>query len=230
MKRRGASALLKRALRILERAYGPRLWDGRRDPVDTLIGTILSQNTTGANSSAGFRRLKERFRTWDEAADARVSTIKRCIRVSGLSRTKAPRIRKILRQIRARYGSIDLGFLAEADPEEAYETLVQFDGVGPKTALCVLLFALGMSVFPVDTHIFRVTRRLGVLPDGVMRERAHELLTPQIAPNDRYALHVLLIAHGRNICRARNPRCAECTLLSLCPFGRNGPRQTSSTL
>jgi endonuclease-3 len=215
---RSSVLLLKRALGRLERAYGRRQWPGPRDPVDVLVATILSQNTSAANSSAGFQRLKERFATWDEVADARARAIERCIRVSGLSRTKAPRIREVLRQLRSDRGRIDLAFLAGMDADRAYDALMQFDGVGPKTALCVLMFAMGMPVFPVDTHIFRIAHRLGLLPDGATPQRAHEVLTPLIAPADRYEMHVLLIAHGRAVCRARAPKCSRCPLLPLCKF------------
>ncbi len=188
--------------------------------MDTLIGTILSQNTSDANSSAGFRRLKGRFGTWDAVADAPAAAIERAIRVSGLSRRKAPRIRRILRDIRAERGRISLAFLSRRPSEEAYAYLVRFAGVGPKTALCVLLFGFGMPVFPVDTHIYRIATRLELLDASTPPERAHEVLTSMIAPGDRYALHVLLIAHGRQTCRARSPRCRECCLLALCPYGR----------
>ena len=210
----------QRILRLLEAAYGSRAWECDGPPVDVLVGTILSQNTSRANSSAGFERLKRRFRSWPAVADAEVRQIERCIRVSGLGHTKAPRIRKILRQIRAADGRISLAHLRAKKPAEACEYLMRFDGVGPKTALCVLLFAFGMPVFPVDTHIYRIGRRLGLLAPGVPFARAHEVLTPRIAPAHRYALHVLLIAHGRATCRARRPRCEECRLLALCPHGR----------
>jgi endonuclease-3 len=223
MDRSEARRYFRRVLRRLRRAHGEAVPPRRRRAVDTLVGTILSQNTSGANSSAGFRRLKNRFESWDAAAAAPVRAIERCIRVSGLSRIKAPRIRNILRQIRSDRGRIDLEFLAEADPAEAFKYLTRFEGVGPKTALCVLLFAFEMPVFPVDTHIFRIARRLGVLPDGTPAHRAHEALTPRIAPGDRYALHVLLIAHGRAICRARNPQCDRCALRDLCAFGQSQP-------
>lgn len=215
-----ARGLLKRALGRLRRAYGPRRWPGRDNAVDELVATILSQNTTGANSSAGYQRLKRRFRKWSTAADAPVEDLERCIRVCGLSRIKAPRIQKILRQVRAERGEIDLEFLAQMDAEAACRALLRFEGVGPKTALCVLLFALGMPVFPVDTHIHRIARRLGVLPQSVPPDRAHEHLTPLIAPADRYEMHVLLVTHGRETCRARGPRCRQCGLLAGCPFGR----------
>ncbi|HUT60847.1 MAG TPA: endonuclease III [Phycisphaerae bacterium] len=216
----GRRRTLKRVLKLLERAYGPRRWRCSGKPVPVLVGTILSQNTSSANSSAGYRRLWRRFRSWNAVADATVTEIAKCIRISGLSRIKAPRIRAILRRIRQDRGRISLKFLGEMAAKEAYEYLMRFEGVGPKTALCVLLFSLGMPVFPVDTHIFRISRRLGLLPARTSPGKAHEVLEPLIAPEDRYAMHVLLITHGRRTCRARNPRCAWCDLLALCPYGR----------
>ena len=186
--------------------------------MDVLVATILSQNTNRANSSAGLERLRKRFATWDDVADARPAAIERCIRVSGLSRTKAPRIRKILLRLRADRGQIDLGYLAELPAEQAYRELLAFEGVGSKTALCVLMFALGLPVFPVDTHVFRIMDRLGVLPAGATPQRAHEALTPLIAPADCYEMHVLLIAHGRAVCRARRPQCPRCTVRPLCRY------------
>jgi endonuclease-3 len=210
----------RRILKRLEAAYGPREWECGGSAVDVLVGTILSQNTSSVNSSAGFRWLKRRFGSWRAVAEADAGDIEECIRVSGLGRTKAPRIRKILRRIRATHGRITLQHLRKRSPAEACEYLMAFDGVGPKTALCVLLFAFGMAVFPVDTHIYRIARRLGALRGEVPFARAHEVLAPLIAPPDRYAMHVLLIAHGRRTCRARRPRCDDCRLLDLCPHGR----------
>ena len=207
-------------LRRLERAYGPRTWTPGGSPVDALVGTILSQNTSAANSSAGYRQLRRRFRSWSAAADAPVSEIEKCIRVCGLGRIKAPRIRAILRCIRRDRGRISLEFLRRLGPQDACEYLMRFDGVGAKTASCVLLFALGMPVFPVDTHIVRIARRLGWIAPRTSTERTQEVLTPLVAPADRYAMHVLLITHGRRTCRARSPKCNWCDLLDLCPAGR----------
>jgi len=208
-------------LRRLEGAYGRRAWEGGSGPVGELIGTILSQNTTGANASAGLRRLRERFGSWSAVADAPVRRIERCIRVAGLGRVKAPRIRAILRAIRDRTPgrSVSLAFLRDWPDERAYEYLLAFGGVGPKTAACVLMFAFGRKLFPVDTHVRRIAIRLGALPEGCPLPRAQETLTPQIAPADRYGLHVLLIAHGRACCRARRPQCKDCPLPELCAFG-----------
>ncbi len=204
----------------LERTYGERRWQGRREPVAVLVGTILSQNTNSANSQAGFRRLRERFPTWQQVADTPLGSIARCIRVSGLSKIKAPRIRSILRQIRAERGRISLNFLRDLPPQEAFKYLVRFDGVGPKTAWCVLMFSFGKNVFPVDTHIHRIAFRLGLLDGKVLPEKAHELLKPLIAPKDRYAMHVLLIAHGRQTCLARKPKCDQCCILQFCGHDR----------
>lgn len=217
-----ARARLTGALALLRREYGPRQYRRSGSAVGELIGTILSQNTSGANASAGFRRLWRRFRSFSAIANAPVGEIEKCIRVSGLSRVKAPRIRKILRQIRDRGGGrrVSLEFLADMPVAQASRYLLQFDGVGPKTAACVLMFAFGRKVFPVDTHILRIGLRLGVLAAGASAERAQEILTPLIRPAARYEMHVLLIAHGRRTCRARNPHCDLCPLLSMCPHGR----------
>jgi len=209
-------ARFRRIIQRLGRAYGDPPARRDRPVVDVLIGTILSQNTTDANSSAGFANLKRRFACWDELADAPVRAIERCIRCCGLARIKGPRIRAILRRIRDERGKVDLEDLRAAAPADAYEYLTSFDGVGPKTALCVMMFALGMKVFPVDTHIARVTRRLGFLGADVPFERAHEALGPLIAPSWRYRAHLLLIAHGRRTCRARKPDCATCVVIGLC--------------
>lgn len=206
--------------RRLRRAYGPRAWNCWGNGVSVLVGTILSQNTSNANSSAGYRQLRRKFKTWNQVLSAPVHEIERHIRVSGLSRIKAPRIQAILRQIKTERGKIDLQFLAEMNDQEAYDYLMRFAGIGPKTANCVLIFAFGKPVFPVDTHIHRIAIRLGMIPQKATADQAHKLLKPMIPPGDRYSMHVLLIAHGRKTCRAINPHCGRCELLDLCPFGR----------
>jgi endonuclease-3 len=219
---------LKRVLRLLEKDFGPRPWRPGGSAVGELVGTILSQNTTGRNAGAGFRQLWRRFRSYSGMADAPVGEIERCIRVCGLSRVKAPRIKRILQEIRGRGGGrrVSLQFLRDWPDRKAYEYLRAFDGVGPKTAACVLMFAFGKRVFPVDTHIHRIALRLGVLGPRTSPEQAQESLTPWIAPAERYAMHVLLIAHGRSVCRARNPRCEFCSLLRLCPQGNRHLRRS----
>jgi endonuclease-3 len=194
--------------------------------VSVLIDTILSQSTSAANSDAGFKRLRRRFRSWNQVASAPVEEVERAIRVSGLSRQKAPRIQAILRRLEVDRGRIDLQFLADLDEQAAYDYLTSFPGVGPKTACCTLLFAFGKAVFPVDTHIHRIARRLGLIGPRASAEQAHDLIKPMIAPKHRYAMHVLLIEHGRKTCRAINPRCRECPLLEMCPYGQQRTRGT----
>jgi endonuclease-3 len=184
------------------------------------VETILSQNTSNKNSEAGYRQLRRRFKTWDEVADAPVEEVERWIRVSGLSRIKAPRIQAILRHVREERGRISLEFLKRGTVAEAVEYLRQFKGIGPKTIDCLLLFAFGKPVFPVDTHIHRIARRLKWIGPKVSAEKAHEVLEPAIPAENRYEMHVLLIEHGRKTCKAVNPRCERCVLLELCPFGK----------
>ena len=211
---------MSQILRRLRRAYGRRAWQCWGKGVDVLVDTILSQNTSNANSDAGYRQLRRRFRSWNQVAGAPVGEVERHIRVSGLSKEKAPRIQAILRQIKSDHGKIDLQFLQHANEQTAYEYLTKFKGVGPKTANCVMLFAFGHAVFPVDTHIHRIARRLKLIGPRDSAEKAHDLLKPMIAPKDRYEMHVLLIEHGRRTCRAINPKCAQCVLLEMCPYGR----------
>jgi endonuclease-3 len=219
-KAKNQRAKLRRVLSRLRRAYGRREWRSSGRAVEVLVRTLLSQNTTDTNSHEGYRRLRRRFRSWTAAADAPVRAIERCIRPCGLSRRKAPRIRRILRRIRDERGRISLEFLRRRPVDEARDYLLAFDGVGLKTALCVLLFAFGMPVLPVDTHVRRVAGRLGLVPPRTTADKTSELLTPQVAPQHRYELHVLLIAHGRQRCRAANPQCGGCPLLAMCPHGR----------
>jgi endonuclease-3 len=214
------SPAMRRVLALLRRAYGPRPARCRGDGVGVLVDTILSQNTSAANSDAGYRQLRRRFRSWKRVAEAPLEEVERCIRVSGLSNLKAPRIQSILRKIKAERGKFDLQFLDALDDDAAYAYLRGFPGVGPKTACCTLLFAFGKAMFPVDTHIHRIARRLGLVPPRASAEQTQELLTPKIAPADRYETHVLLIEHGRKTCRAINPRCGECVLRRRCAYRR----------
>jgi endonuclease-3 len=219
---------LKRILRLLERRYGPRPLKCWGKGVAVLVDTILSQNTSNANSDAGYKRLRRRFRSWNQLASAPVEEVEKCIRISGLSRIKAPRIQQILSQIKTDRGKIDLQFLSDMDEKAACDYLTRFKGVGPKTAACTLLFAFGKAVFPVDTHIHRIARRLELVPARSSAEQTQEALTSVIVPKDRYAMHVLLIEHGRKTCRAINPACDDCVLLKLCPAGQTRMRARES--
>lgn len=188
-------------------------------PIDELILTVLSQHTSDVNSARAFRSLKDRFPTWEQVADAPEPDIAGAIRSGGLAVQKAPRIKRILAEIEAREGSLDLSSLENISDREATEYLCSLPGVGPKTAACVLVFSMGRAAFPIDTHVNRVTRRLGWLPEATTAERAHKILAPRVPPEIRHELHMALIAHGRRVCRARLPRCRECVLLDLCPTG-----------
>ena len=203
----------------------------RRRPLDSLIATVLSQNTTDTNSGRAFAQLKERFPTWEEVAEARPAQIAAAIRSGGLADIKARRIKRILRQIEEDRGSLDLGFLRRLSVERAREYLTGLPGVGPKTAACVLLFSLRRPVFPVDTHVLRVSKRLGLIPPTTTMERAHDIYREMLEPDQMLGLHLGLVQHGRETCRARRPRCVPCALSELCPrlgVAEGKPRRTAT--
>lgn len=205
---------------ILERLvheYGAPERLESRPPIDELISTILSQSTTDLNTDRAFDSLTTRFNSWNDVADAPTECVVDAIRIGGLANQKAPRIQSVLHTIRAERPDYDLRFLATIDPDEAAEWLTRFPGVGPKTAACVLLFSLHQPVMPVDTHVHRVSLRLGLVPEGTSAVRAQPMLERIIAPEDRYDAHLLFIHHGRVTCIARRPRCEQCTLADICP-------------
>jgi len=182
-----------------------------------LVRTILSQNTSDTNSGRAFSRLVARFPTWESLLGADPTAIAEAIRVGGLAGVKAPRIKAIVEEVWARLGSFDLPFLTEMPLEEAKAWLRSLPGVGPKTAACVLLFALGRPALPVDTHVYRVAKRLGLVPPRVGAEEAHGLLEGILAPDEVYPFHMSLIQHGRRICKAQRPLCPQCVLAHGCP-------------
>jgi endonuclease-3 len=207
-------------IRGLEAFFGVPVRGVTKDPLSELIFTILSQNTTDSNRDRAYERLKNRFPRWEDVVPADASQIEEAIRVGGLGSQKSKRIKAILADIEQRTGRLSLDYLAELGPEEARRALLSFVGVGNKTAAIVLLFSLGMPAFPVDTHILRVTRRLGLIPPKADAAAAHEILGSAIPPEKYYPTHLNLIRLGRTICRPRSPRCPECPLLTLCPFGQ----------
>ena len=203
--------------RRLERAHGPLDPPRRLDPLEELILTILSQNTSDVNRDRAWTELRRRYPTWEALAGARPRSVAAAIRPGGLSNTKAPRIVAVLREIRRREGSFDLGWMRNATDAEVEEYLLSLPGVGPKTAACVLAFSLGRPALPVDTHVARVATRLGFLAPRTPSAAAHRLLTELVPPSLRVSMHVGLIRHGRTICRAGRPRCEACPLRDLCP-------------
>ena len=193
-------------------------WTGcRGDPLAELVATILSQHTSDLNSERAFAALVARFPTWQEVLDADPSALADAIRSGGLAEVKARRIQAVLAAIQADRGELDLEFLRAAPTDEARRYLEELPGVGPKTAACVLVFALEQPAVPVDTHVYRVARRLGLIPVSMGADGAHAALDQQVPPRLRYAFHVLLIQHGREICRAQRPLCERCPLLDVCP-------------
>jgi endonuclease-3 len=185
-----------------------------------LVLTILSQNTSDSNSGRAFMRLCRRFPVWEALLAAPVAEIEQAIAVGGLARTKAPRIKAALKAVHEKRGSFDLEFLRGLPLDEAKAWLRELKGVGPKTAACVLMFALGRPALPVDTHVHRVAQRLGYVPAKATAERAHDILEGMLAEDEIYAFHISLIKHGRRLCRAQRPLCGECPLLDGCPAGQ----------
>jgi endonuclease-3 len=202
--------------------YGHHRWEPHRDPLSELVRTILSQNTSDVNSDRAFSRLWARFPTWEQVLDADVEEIVEAIRPGGLGRIKAPRIKAALEAIREERGDLDLGFLRDLDLREARAWLESLGGVGPKTAACVLLFSLGRPVLPVDTHVLRVSRRLGLIEASTSAEKAHEVLGGMLADGAIYDFHLNMVAHGRRVCLARRPLCDVCVLAPLCDYLHKG--------
>jgi endonuclease-3 len=204
----------------LERAYGLPVWRTPLPALDELVSTILSQNTNDLNRDRAFQALRARFPTWEAVRDAPSRSVVAAIRSAGLANLKGPRIQKVLRAITAERGTLDLDFLRRLTADEARAWLLRFRGVGPKTAAIVLQFALGHRAFPVDTHVYRVTGRLGLRPDRASPEQTHKILEGLFRPEDYGSVHLNLIRHGREVCHARRPACPDCILRDLCQYWR----------
>jgi endonuclease-3 len=199
--------------------YGRPVNNPHGHPIAELVRTILSQNTNDRNRDVAYERLRAALPTWVDVRDADVEVIEEAIRPGGLAPSKAPRIQQVLRELPEEDGEPTLDWLTEADRDEAIEFLVGLDGVGRKTAACVMIFALGRPEIPVDTHVYRVGGRLGLFPAKASFERAHDEMLAITDPADAYELHINLITHGRRVCRPK-PRCEECGLRRMCPWYR----------
>ena len=208
---------VKQVIKLLSTEYGKRNWQRRQSPISVLVQTILSQNTSDRNSGQAFEQLVASFDSWEDMADARVDAISHSIKAGGLGVVKARYIKQALQEVRRKRGDFELDFLRSLPVDEGRDWLRQLPGVGMKTASCVLLFSLGMPALPVDTHVFRVAKRLGLVGSRVSVEQAHRLLEGLVPPQNVYRLHVLLIEHGRRTCKAQRPRCEDCVLRMLCP-------------
>lgn len=208
---------------ILEETYGPFILHPNGDALAQLIGAILSQHTSDINTERAYASLRATFPTWKDVALADPAAVVEAIRSGGLANSKAPRIQDILTEIQDRTGAYRLDALATMPVADATRWLVSLHGVGPKTAACVLLFALGKPVMPVDTHVHRIAQRIGVVGPKVNAIQTELVLEELLGDNSQqvYAFHKGLIAHGKSICKARAPRCAECPLKEHCDYYHN---------
>ena len=199
-------------------AYGKPTWRQHLPPVDELVSTILSQSTSDINRDKGFYALKERYPDWESVMNAPEAEIIETIRPAGLANQKGPRIQAALRYVQAHQGEISLNFIADLPLSEAKMWLTAIKGIGPKTAAIILLFAFGRPAFPVDTHVHRITGRLGLIGPNVTADKAHAILENMGDPDTFYPLHLNFIRHGREICVARKPKCKQCPLQTYCDF------------
>jgi len=224
---RPSSRRVQRMVELLERHFGIPGWDGPRDPLDTMVQTILSQSTSDANSGAAFRSLKKRFPSWRAAAAADPREIAEAIRQGGLAHQKSVRIRDFLLWVKEQFGSFSIDPVCRMQPREAYDLFCTVRGIGVKTVAVTLLFACGKDVFPVDTHVTRICRRVGVVPENASSERIHWLMEPHVPEGKGFSLHVNILRLGRQICLSR-PRCNICPLRRMCRHAKMNatrPRQ-----
>jgi endonuclease-3 len=211
-------AEVKKITLLLEKEYGIPQKEKGVDPLDTLIQTILSQNTNDLNRDRAFQRLKNRYPQWEDVLSAKRAALIATIRTGGLAKQKARRIQEILRWIEKREGRLSLSFLKGMDSEEIKKLIGGLKGVGPKTVHCLLLFGLGRDAFPVDTHILRIGKRIGFIPKKIDAVKAHSWMIPLIPKGKSLSLHLNLIQFGRSICKAIRPRCEECFLAEKCLY------------
>jgi endonuclease III len=207
---------VKRVTFLLEQQYGaPRRKKGG-DLLDVLVETILSQNTNDRNTDLAFQRLKKRFPQWEDVLQAKMNSVVQAIKPGGLAKQKAKRIRDILRRIKKRNETLSLDFLKRMDSEEIKEMMGSLKGIGPKTVHCLLLFGLGRESFPVDTHVLRVGKRLGFIPEKTNGDKAHPWMGPLVPAGKSLSLHINLIRFGRKVCKAIKPQCSGCFLSKEC--------------
>lgn len=209
--------------RGLAKAWGEPKWPGPQDPLDVLVRAVLSQSTNAANCERAWKALRAVYRTWDDVAQAKADSVARALRPGGLGKLKAKYIIKMMNDLKKEYGSASLEFIRSMSVREAMRALESIEGVGPKTAACVILFALGREICPVDTHIHRILQRMGIIPTTTTPEAAFELLQPLVPKEQAYAFHVSLIRLGRDVCRAGKPKCGTCPVETECRF----PAKTS---
>tara|TARA_B100000686_G_scaffold352211_1_gene453402 strand:+ start:447 stop:1112 length:666 start_codon:yes stop_codon:yes gene_type:complete len=217
MKNKTKNIRPKEIVDLLEVQYGKAIWKRRHEPLDELILTILSQHTSDINSERAFKMLMDEFGDMDTVLKAEIPEIEKAIKSAGLFRIKAARIKNVLNYIFNEIGSLNIEFLADLSMKDAKKWLTDIDGIGPKTAAIVLCFSFGMPAIPVDTHVYRLSKRLGLIGPKITADAAHDLLERIVDQNMIFQFHVYLINHGRNICKAVRPRCKSCVLSDKCP-------------
>ena len=207
---------IERVLHLLEERYGVPQKRKAADPLDVLIQTILSQNTNDRNRDRAYQRLKTRFPRWEDLSKAKTREVIEAIRPGGLAEQKATRIKEILKWIKNHRGRLSLNFLEKMESKEIENLMGNLKGIGPKTVYCLLLFGLARDAFPVDTHILRVGKRLGFIPEEINAEKAHPWMAPLVPKGKSLSLHLNLIRFGRFVCKAQNPQCPNCFLADEC--------------
>ncbi len=205
---------------LLEDEFGVPYWQGRGDPLASLIKTILSQSTNDLNRDRAYNKLIERFSTWHNVMNAPPERITAAIRVAGLANQKSVRIKEILQWINKTYGSLNIDFICKMNPDEVTKTFMQLKGIGIKTISVVLMFSCGVDVFPVDTHVHRICRRIGFLAENASAEKTHWHMQALVPDGKSYSFHMNLLNLGRTICKARNPKCTQCPIQVHCQFGK----------
>lgn len=211
---------IRGVIQLLKQEYGEHRYTARVNPLDILVETILSQNTTDRNSSMAFNSLRKKFPRWEMLLKADSRKVERAIHSGGLPGIKARRIKHVLNEIRRRRGKLELDFLKGMSADEAMRFLRSIKGIGPKTASVLLIFRFNKPLMPLDTHNLRVAKRLGIIPQKMSPEKAHELMNRLVPDEEKKSLHINFILHGRRICTARNPKCSICVINSLCEYYR----------
>jgi endonuclease III len=216
--RKKKTAFIRWLDKSLLKEYGDKpVPETRPDPLDELVLTVLSQNTNDVNRDRAYEKLRKKYPSWEKVAKAPAEKIEDEIRVGGLAGQKSRRIKKMLLEIKKREGDFDLSRICEMPRQEALSYLYSFKGVGEKTAAIVLLFCCGVPVFPVDTHIHRLSKRFGLVPVDANAKKAHEIMGDLVPDKIMHRFHINVIEHGRAVCRARKPDCPDCCLIKKCP-------------
>jgi endonuclease III len=216
---------VKKIYTKLAELYDEPVWTGPNDPLPALIKTILSQNTNDTNRDRAYRGLRQMFPAWEDVLAASPSRIAGAIKAGGLSKQKSAYIKDILKWIKKEFGELSLEAINEMTDEEAIALLSSRKGIGVKTAALVIMFCCGRDVCPVDTHVLRISKRLGLVPENASAERTYYLLAPQIPQGKAYTLHMNLLSFGKSICPSRNPHCYECPLYRQCIYENKTERK-----